>query len=82
VQRVIREAVENLSNSDKEKDWTLVKTASLKSAANFAETFAEVYRAIIWHIIPTNATASIIPPVLSINTVSPVGIPVLTISDM
>jgi hypothetical protein len=41
-----------------------VNTAYRISAENLAETLEEMNRAIIWHIIPISATASIIPPFL------------------
>jgi hypothetical protein len=82
VHLVINEAVENLSNSVKEKDSTFVKTEFLKSIEKPADTLEEIKRAIIWHIIPPKAIASINPPISRIYPVSPFGMPKFTISDI
>jgi len=69
VVRVMREAVEKISNSAAEKLSTLAKTSRLVLRETPAEILAAKYPAPIIAITPNNDRSSIIPPVLIIYQV-------------
>ncbi len=63
VERVINEAVENLSNSVLEKDSTFSKTALRTSRANPADVREAIHPTTIAQITETSETSSMIAPV-------------------